>query len=188
MIQWKALILCPCWHCANHKCNLVLYGSYHSLWQRRKVFSSKQAAWLHHMVFCICVWCDVSKLKLMKMMMVIIFIIIMARGCLLFMLCYYQPLCPHSPTEHIFILSKARLMESPGEKFWKTYEESRPQETRGWMLDDILPFCHRVWWSFSSFFRPAWDPNFRNVMFFCEYKRITEGILFCSKWWKTYTK
>lgn len=53
MIQWKALILCPCLHHVNHKCNLGWYGSYHSLWQRNKVFSSKQTSWLDHTAFCI---------------------------------------------------------------------------------------------------------------------------------------
>lgn len=35
----EALISCLCWRYVNHKCNLVLYGSYHLLWQTGKVLS-----------------------------------------------------------------------------------------------------------------------------------------------------
>lgn len=35
----EALISCPRWRYVNHKCNLVLYGSHHLLWQRGKVLS-----------------------------------------------------------------------------------------------------------------------------------------------------
>lgn len=48
-IQWKALMLCLYWQSAIHKCSLVLYSSYHFLWQIWKVFPRTQASWLYHM-------------------------------------------------------------------------------------------------------------------------------------------
>lgn len=188
MIQWKALILCPCWHRVNHKCNLGLYGSYHSLWQRRKVFSSRQAAWLHHMVVCICVWCDVSELKLMKPMMVIIFRIIMAQKWLLFVSCFCQSVCPHSPRKHIFILSRARLIDSPGEEFLNIW---RKLTTGNMWLDAWRHFTllsQGLLVILKCFFQPAWAPKFRNVLLSCNYKWITAVLLFSRKWWKTYAK
>lgn len=66
MIQWKALILCPCLHHVNHKCNLGWYGSYHSLWQRNKVFSSKQTSWLDHTAFCITLTWSWKKMTMLQ--------------------------------------------------------------------------------------------------------------------------